>query len=63
MSYHLTVDTIAALLNREGWSVGDVAVRYAPGWASAVKVQQIVANRKRAIRWLFVAGDSDKITR
>jgi hypothetical protein len=27
MSYHSTVDTIAARLHREGWNVGDIAVK------------------------------------
>jgi hypothetical protein len=31
MSYFPTVDTIAARLHRDGWSVGDVAVKYPTG--------------------------------
>ena len=31
MSFYPTVDTIAARLHREGWSVGDMAVKRADG--------------------------------
>lgn len=40
MSYHLTVDTIAARLHCEGWSVGDMAVKYAGGWMWVVSGQR-----------------------
>ena len=40
MSYHPTVDTIAARLHREGWSGGDMAVRYPTGVAWVVSGQR-----------------------
>jgi hypothetical protein len=49
MSYHPTVDTIGARLHSEGWSVGDVAVKYPTGcvW---------VASGQRDGRWLVAEG-------
>jgi hypothetical protein len=51
MSYHSTVDTIAARLHRDGWSAGDVAVDYPSGrvW---------VVSGHRAGRWLTAEGQS-----
>ena len=51
MSYHLTVDTIAARLHREGWSVGDIAVKHDGGWVWVVSGQLDG-------RWLAVEGSS-----
>jgi hypothetical protein len=51
MSYHLTVDTIAARLHREGWSVGDIAVKRDSGWVWVVSGQHDG-------RWLAVEGKS-----
>jgi hypothetical protein len=51
MSYHPTVDTIAAKLHREGWSVGDLAVKRDGGWVWIVSGQ-------RDGRWLAVEGSS-----
>lgn len=49
MSYHPTVDTIAARLHREGWSVGDMAVKYSGGWVWVVSGQ-------RHGRWVVADG-------
>jgi hypothetical protein len=51
MSYHPTVDTIAARLHRERWSVGDIAVKRAGGCAWVV-------SGHRDGRWLAVEGTS-----
>ena len=49
MSYHPTVDTVAARLHREGWSVGDIAVKRAGGWVWVVSGQ-------RGGRWTVAEG-------
>jgi hypothetical protein len=49
MSYHPTVDTIAARLHREGWSVGDVAVKYPTGCVWVISAQ-------RDGRWVVAEG-------
>jgi hypothetical protein len=51
MSYRFTVDTLATRLHREGWSVGDVAVRYPTGCMWVVSGQ-------RDGRWVAVEGKS-----
>jgi hypothetical protein len=45
MSYFPTVDELAARLHREGWSAGDMAVKYQRGWVWVVSGQQ-------ARRWI-----------
>ncbi len=49
MSYRFTVDTIAARRHREGWSVGDVAVKREGGWVWVVSGQ-------RDGRWVVAEG-------
>ncbi len=51
MSYRPTVDTIGARLHREGWSVGDIAVKREGGWVWLVSAQ-------RDGRWVTVEGKS-----
>ncbi len=53
MSYYPTVDTIAARLHREGWSVGDVAVRYPTGCVWVVSGQ-------RDGRWVVAEGKTQE---
>jgi hypothetical protein len=40
MCYHPTVDTIAAGLHRDGWSMGDFAVMNSSGWLWVVSGQR-----------------------
>ena len=49
MRYHPTVDTIAARLHGEGWSVGDIAIKRESGWVWVVSGQ-------RDGRWLVAEG-------
>ena len=51
MSYYPIVDAIAARLHREGWSMGDVAVKYPDGWVWVVSGQ-------RSGQWIGVEGPS-----
>jgi hypothetical protein len=49
MSYHPTIDTITARLHRNGWSVGDMAVRHPTGCVWVVSGQ-------RDGRWVVAEG-------
>jgi hypothetical protein len=53
MSYHPTVDTIAARLHREGWSMGHVAARYPDGCVWVVAGQ-------RDGRWIVADGKTQQ---
>jgi hypothetical protein len=53
MSYYPTVDTIAARLHREGWSVRDVAVKYPTGCVWVISGQ-------RDGRWIVAEGRSQE---
>jgi hypothetical protein len=71
MSYHPTVDTIAARLHREGWSVGDVAVKYPTGCVWVVSGQRdgrlvVAEGRTQEEAWMRFArtacGSAQAIT-